>query len=87
MDTDDRAIGTDNLRYMAKRAGSTTVEVDAAHDVMATDSTAVTRLILQAADGARPSLAHTGRQQRALLQAHNRVDCSVAGLERFLLRE
>ncbi|OKJ18210.1 hypothetical protein AMK21_21855 [Streptomyces sp. CB00316] len=35
--TDDRAIGTENLRYMARRAGSTTVEVDAPHAVMETN--------------------------------------------------
>ncbi|MFE9813158.1 lipase family alpha/beta hydrolase [Streptomyces sp. NPDC005548] len=69
VDTEDHAIGTDNLRYMAKRAGSTTVEVDAAHDVMATDSAAVTQLILQAADGARPSLAHTGASKQTAIFA------------------
>ncbi|GGX93902.1 alpha/beta fold hydrolase [Streptomyces fructofermentans] len=62
---DDRTIGTENLRFMAKRAGSTTVEVDAPHDVMETNSDAVTELILQAAHGSRPSLAHTGSGRQA----------------------
>ncbi|MFG2586627.1 hypothetical protein [Streptomyces sp. NPDC048438] len=56
--TDDRTIGTDNLRFMAKRAGSTTVEVDAPH---------VTDLILQAAQNSRPSLARTGTTTQALV--------------------
>ncbi|MFE2823389.1 alpha/beta fold hydrolase [Streptomyces sp. NPDC059271] len=79
VDTDDRAIGTDNLRYMAKRAGGTTVEVDAAHDVMATDSAAVTQLILQAADGARPSLAHTGASKQTAALATTAVFAVIAG--------
>lgn len=58
--TDDRTIGTQNLRFMAERAGSTTVEVDAPHDVMATNSGDVTALILQAAHDSKPSLASTG---------------------------
>ncbi|WP_346346036.1 alpha/beta hydrolase [Streptomyces sp. SID5789] len=67
--TDDRTIGTDNLRFMAKRAGSTTVEVDAPHAVMETNPGDVTRLILQAADDARPSLAKTGASTPALALA------------------
>ncbi|MFG3092841.1 alpha/beta fold hydrolase [Streptomyces antibioticus] len=58
--TDDRTIGTENLRFMAKRAGSTTVEVDAPHAVLETNPDAVTHLILQAAHDNRPSLAKTG---------------------------
>ncbi|MGN9791952.1 alpha/beta fold hydrolase [Streptomyces sp. OZ13] len=65
--TDDRTIGTDNLRFMAKRASSTTVEVDAPHDVMETNSGEVTDLILQAAQGSRPSLAQTGTGERAII--------------------
>ncbi|CAL9328843.1 alpha/beta fold hydrolase [Streptomyces sp. enrichment culture] len=62
--TDDRTIGTDNLRFMAERAGSTTVEVDAPHAVLETDPDDVTALILQAADASRPSLAETGSRDR-----------------------
>ncbi|WP_371102053.1 alpha/beta fold hydrolase [Streptomyces sp. PU_AKi4] len=58
--TDDRTIGTDNLRFMAERAGSTTVEVDAPHAVPETDPDEVTDLILRAAHGSRPALAATG---------------------------
>lgn len=58
--TDDRTIGTENLRFMAKRAGSTTVEVDAPHAVLETNPGAVTDLILQAAHGSHPSLARAG---------------------------
>lgn len=63
--TDDRAIGTDNLRFMAKRARPTTVEVDAPHDVLETNPDDVTDLILQAAQNARPSLARTGTTTQA----------------------
>ncbi|MBL3670399.1 alpha/beta hydrolase [Streptomyces sp. M2CJ-2] len=66
--TDDRTIGTENLRFMAKRAGSTTVEVDAPHAVLETDPGEVTDLILQAAHGSRPGLAKTGTgEQTAVL--------------------
>ncbi|MGC0379499.1 lipase family alpha/beta hydrolase [Streptomyces sp. SAI-229] len=58
--TDDRTIGTDNLRFMAERAGSATVEVDAPHAVPETDPDDVTDLILRAAHGSRPALAATG---------------------------
>ncbi|MFD3414806.1 alpha/beta fold hydrolase [Streptomyces cyaneofuscatus] len=64
--TDDRTIRTENLRYMAKRAGSTTVEADAPHAVMETDPGAVTDLILQAAHDSRPSLAKTGTTTRTV---------------------
>ncbi|MFC8426586.1 lipase family alpha/beta hydrolase [Streptomyces sp. NPDC057236] len=57
--TDDRTIGTDNLRFMAERAGSTTVEVDAPHAVLETDPDEVTDLILRAAHGSRPALGGT----------------------------
>ncbi|MGW3681028.1 alpha/beta fold hydrolase [Streptomyces prasinus] len=62
--TDDRTIGTENLRFMAKRAGSTTVEVDAPHAVLETDPDQVTDLILRAAHGARPALARAGASVR-----------------------
>ncbi|MFC8391386.1 alpha/beta fold hydrolase [Streptomyces sp. NPDC057238] len=63
--TDDRTIGTDNLRFMAERAGSTTVEVDAPHAVLETDPDDVTDLILRAAHGSRPALATTGASKGA----------------------
>ncbi|MEU1692496.1 alpha/beta fold hydrolase [Streptomyces hirsutus] len=62
--TDDRTIGTENLRFMAKRAGSTTVEVDAPHAVMETNPGDITDLILQAAHGSHPSLARAGASPR-----------------------
>ncbi|MFF5343940.1 alpha/beta fold hydrolase [Streptomyces althioticus] len=65
--TDDRTIGADNLRFMAKRAKATTVEVNAPHAVMETNPDDVTKLILQAAGDARPSLAETGTDGRAAL--------------------
>ncbi|MGW4024564.1 alpha/beta fold hydrolase [Streptomyces sp. NPDC005009] len=63
--TDDRTIGTDNLRFMAERAGSTTVEVDAPHAVPETAPDDVTDLILRAAHGSRPALAATGASKGA----------------------
>ncbi|MFD9499924.1 alpha/beta fold hydrolase [Streptomyces sp. NPDC060035] len=61
---DDRTIGTDNVRYMAKRATSHTVEVaDAPHGVMLTNPEEVTDIIRQAAGAAAsdaPGLADTG---------------------------
>ncbi|MGW1632040.1 MarR family transcriptional regulator [Streptomyces anthocyanicus] len=62
--TDDRTMGTDNLRFMAKRAKATTVEVDAPHAVMETNPEDVTKLILRAAGDSRPSLAKTGTSGR-----------------------
>lgn len=62
--TDDRTIGTENLRFMAERAGSTTVEVDAPHAVLETDPDKVTDLILRAAQDSRPRLARTGATER-----------------------
>ncbi|WP_399880639.1 alpha/beta fold hydrolase [Streptomyces sp. BBFR51] len=65
--TDDRTIGTENLRFMAERAGSTTVEVDAPHAVMETNPADVTDLILRAAHDSRPSLARTGSTEQTVL--------------------
>lgn len=65
--TDDRTIGTENLRFMARRAHATTVEVDAPHGVMETNPDDVTDLILRAAQGAGPSLADTGSTGRDAL--------------------
>ncbi len=64
--TDDRTIGTENLRFMAERAGSTTVEVDAPHAVMETNPGDITDLILQAAHDTRPGLARTGTSPQTL---------------------
>ncbi|MFJ4921500.1 alpha/beta fold hydrolase [Streptomyces sp. NPDC088725] len=65
----DQAIGTANGRFMAKRAGSRTVEVNGPHAVYLTDPEAVTDLILRAAgprsgDHDGPSLAETGFSRR-----------------------
>ncbi|MFI8308200.1 alpha/beta fold hydrolase [Streptomyces sp. NPDC085927] len=62
--TDDRTIGTENLRFMAKRAGSTTVEVDAPHAVMETSPGDITDLVLKAAHGSHPRLARAGASPR-----------------------
>ncbi|MFJ6853507.1 alpha/beta fold hydrolase [Streptomyces sp. NPDC091271] len=83
--TDDRTIGTENLRFMAKRAGSTTVEVDAPHAVMETNPDAVTSLILQAADGVHPSLAKTGASSSAFAVA-GASGLAVAGGATLLIR-
>ncbi|WP_411573769.1 alpha/beta fold hydrolase [Streptomyces fradiae] len=62
--TRDRALSPAAERFMAERAGSHTVEVDAPHFAMVTHPDAVTRLILDAATGrtapTRPALAKTG---------------------------
>ncbi|MER5996416.1 alpha/beta fold hydrolase [Streptomyces viridosporus] len=69
--TDDRAIGTANLRFMADRARARTVEVDAPHAAYLTAPDAVTDLILDAAGtpspAHTPSLAHTGSSTTAAL--------------------
>ncbi|MFI1441339.1 alpha/beta fold hydrolase [Streptomyces fructofermentans] len=78
--TDDRTIGTDNLRYMAKRAGATTVEVDAPHAVMETNPGDVTDLILQAAEHSRPSLAATGSNTQVLVLSGAAVLAVAGGL-------
>ncbi|MFH9826543.1 alpha/beta fold hydrolase [Streptomyces bobili] len=83
--TDDRTIGTDNLRFMAKRAGSTTIEVDAPHDVMETNSGEVTDLILQAAQGSRPSLAQTGTGERGIILGSVAV-LAIAGGASLVIR-
>jgi pimeloyl-ACP methyl ester carboxylesterase len=46
--TGDKAAGTDVLRFMAKRAGATIVEVEASHVVMISQPQRVADLILQA---------------------------------------
>ena len=46
--TKDRAIGTDAVRSMAKRAGATISEVDGSHVVMISQPDAVTDVILKA---------------------------------------
>jgi pimeloyl-ACP methyl ester carboxylesterase len=45
----DLAIPADSMRFMAERAGSTTVEVDASHGVTVSQPAAVADLILAAA--------------------------------------
>ncbi|MEU6523265.1 alpha/beta hydrolase [Streptomyces sp. NPDC046924] len=76
--TDDRTIGTENLRFMAKRAGSTTVEVDAPHAVLEADPGEVTDLILRAAHDSRTALARTGAGEQAALLSGAAV-LAVAG--------
>ncbi|SDE07274.1 alpha/beta fold hydrolase [Streptomyces prasinopilosus] len=83
--TDDRTIGTENLRSMAKRAGSTTVEVDAPHAVLETDPDAVTDLILRAARGARPGLAEAGAGEGAAVLGGAAV-LAVAGGTALVVR-
>lgn len=66
--TRDRAIAPAAERFMAERAGSHTVEVDAPHFAMVTHPEAVTRLILDAATGRTAptgaTLAETGPSGR-----------------------
>ncbi|MFF1275739.1 alpha/beta fold hydrolase [Streptomyces marokkonensis] len=66
--TRDRAIAPAAERFMAERAGSRTVEVDAPHFAMVTHPEAVTRLILDAATGRTTptgaTLADTGASDR-----------------------
>ncbi|MGW5969529.1 alpha/beta fold hydrolase [Streptomyces sp. NPDC055186] len=83
--TDDRTIGTENLRFMAKRAGATTVEVDAPHAVLETDPGEVTDLILRAAHDSRPALARTGTGEQAALLGGAAV-LAVAGGTALILR-
>lgn len=59
--SDDRTIGTANERFMAKRAGARTVEVDAPHAAFLTAPDAVTDIIRDAARARTPRLADTGR--------------------------
>ncbi|MGW1786158.1 alpha/beta fold hydrolase [Streptomyces sp. NPDC002143] len=59
--SDDRTIGTANERFMAKRAGARTVEVDAPHAAFLTAPDAVTDIIRDAARARSPRLADTGR--------------------------
>ncbi|MFI8006084.1 alpha/beta fold hydrolase [Streptomyces sp. NPDC086010] len=77
--TDDRTIGTENLRYMARRAGSTTVEVDAPHAVMETDPGAITDLILRAAHDSGPGLARTGMSTQSTALAGAALLALVTG--------
>ncbi|MEW2266259.1 lipase family alpha/beta hydrolase [Streptomyces sp. NPDC047853] len=84
--TDDRTIGTENLRFMAERADSTTVEVDAPHAVMETNPGDVTRLILRAAEGTRPSLASTGTSAPAISAMAGVAVLALAGGTTLVLR-
>ncbi|MFE7811307.1 alpha/beta fold hydrolase [Streptomyces sp. NPDC057433] len=83
--TDDRTIGTENLRFMAERAGSTTVEVDAPHAVPETNPDDVTDLVLQAAHGSRPGLAETGAGEQAAVLGGAAV-LAVAGGTALVVR-
>ncbi|MEV7863322.1 alpha/beta hydrolase [Streptomyces hirsutus] len=74
--TDDRAVGTANLRFMAERARARTVEVDAPHAVYLTAPDAVTDLILDAAGA--PSLAHTGNSTRTIAALSGAAAAAVA---------
>ncbi|MDT0397858.1 MULTISPECIES: alpha/beta hydrolase [Streptomyces] len=83
--TDDRTIGTDNVRFMAERAGATTVEVDAPHAVLETDPDDVTDLILRAAHDSGPALAETGAGDRAAVLGGAAV-LAVAGGTALVVR-
>jgi pimeloyl-ACP methyl ester carboxylesterase len=52
--TQDLAIPPDSMRYMAERAESTTVEIDASHAVTVSEPGAVADLIHQAARATTP---------------------------------
>jgi pimeloyl-ACP methyl ester carboxylesterase len=52
--TEDHAVGADNARFMAQRAGATIVEVKASHAVLVSRPDDVSTLIETAADSVRP---------------------------------
>jgi pimeloyl-ACP methyl ester carboxylesterase len=54
----DRTTSPDLERFLAKRMGATTVEIDSGHLSLITHPDEVTQLILEAARGARPTAAH-----------------------------
>jgi pimeloyl-ACP methyl ester carboxylesterase len=54
----DRTTSPDLERFLAKRMGATTVEIDSGHLSLITHPDEVTQLILEAARGARPIAAH-----------------------------
>src|ERR1700756_4020238 len=62
----DRTTSPDLERFLAKRMGSTTVEIDSGHLSLITHPDEVTQLILEAARGARPTAA---REPGTLLAA------------------
>jgi pimeloyl-ACP methyl ester carboxylesterase len=53
----DRTTSPDLERFLAKRMGATTVEIDSGHLSLITHPDEVTQLILEAARGARPTAA------------------------------
>jgi len=53
--TQDLAIPADSMRFMAERAGSTTVELDASHAVTVSQPGAVAALIDRAARDTAPT--------------------------------
>ena len=57
--TQDLAIPADSMRFMADRAGSTTVEIDASHAVTVSEPGAVADLIDSAARATTAELAAT----------------------------
>ncbi|BBJ43489.1 hypothetical protein SSPO_062070 [Streptomyces antimycoticus] len=87
--TEDHAIGADNERFMAKRAGSHTIDVDAPHAAYLTNPGAVTDLILQAAGStsanAKPSLAKTGSSEQAAFLAGASGLAVASGAATFML--
>ena len=54
----DRTTSPDLERFLAKRMGATTVQIDSGHLSLITHPDEVTQLILEAARGARPTAAH-----------------------------
>ncbi|MFD9293295.1 alpha/beta fold hydrolase [Streptomyces sp. NPDC060030] len=79
----DYTIGAQNERFMARRAGSHTVEVNAPHAVHLTDPDAVTDMIRAAAGSSSedltPGLARTGSPERTRLAAGISVLALVSG--------
>ncbi|MEU6347394.1 alpha/beta hydrolase [Streptomyces sp. NPDC046977] len=67
--TADQAIGAANERFMALRAGSHVVEVDAPHAVHVTAPRAVTDLILEAARAAGPRLTPSANSRPVAMMA------------------
>lgn len=86
--TEDYTIGAENERFMAKRAKSQTIEVDAPHAAYLTNPGAVTELILRAAEpepGKKtPSLAKTGPSEQSAVLAGVSVLAVLSGAAMFM---
>jgi pimeloyl-ACP methyl ester carboxylesterase len=71
--TNDRTTSPELERFLAKRMGATTVEIDSGHLSLITHPDQVTQLILEAARAARPTTSHAP----ATLRAANRAPANL----------